>query len=81
MSDGIHQVVVYVHEGAKGFSITARMARARLSEVDDQMAAEGFSRKVVRDGMTKEEAEDLRDEVYSRYIADGYTYQPREPLS
>jgi hypothetical protein len=81
MSNGIHVVVLYIHEPLKRFSITARMERARLPGVDQQMADQGYTRKVLGEGLDKTKAEELRAKSRAKYQSSGYTYQTRPQLS
>ena len=78
---GIHTVVLYVHEASQRFTITARMERARLPGVDDQMTAQGYTRTVLATNLNKQQAEALRDQTRDDYVAQGYEYQTRPALS
>ena len=81
MSEGIHKVVLYVHEPSKRFTITARMDRSRLTGVDKQMARQGYTRTVVAEGLEKFQAEELRNRERAEWEAGGYSYQTRPAIS
>jgi hypothetical protein len=81
MSEAMHKVVLYVNEQGKRFTITARMDRARLAGVDEQMAQPGYMRIEVAGGLEKKRAEEVRDRERAAWEAKGYTYQPRPHLS
>jgi len=77
MEEGIHKVVLYIHEPSKRFTVTARMERAHLPGVDDQMAQQGYVRTVVAEGLEKHKATEIRNKKRYEYIAKGYAYQTR----
>lgn len=81
MENGIHKVVLYFDDELKQFTVAARMERARLPGVDEQMAGHGFTRRVIAERLGKEQAETLRDQVRDEWTAKGYAYQTRDPLS
>jgi len=81
MSEGIHKVVLYVNEQAKQFTITARMDRARLPGVDEQMSQPGWTRTEIGKALDKDRAEVMRDHKRAELVAKGYSYQTRLPLS
>jgi len=81
MGDGIHKVVLYINESEQAFTITARMDRARLPGVDEQMSEPGWTRELVADRLEKEEAKDRKAQVRADWEARGYRYRTRSPLS
>jgi hypothetical protein len=66
---------------SKRFTITARMERARLPGVGDQMAVQGYTRIVLAENLDEQQAEVLRDQTRADYTAQGYEYQTRPALS
>jgi hypothetical protein len=81
MAEELHKVVLYVHDGLKSFTVTARTDSARLGEVTRQMIGKGYTTTLVAHGLPKEEAEALKDRIRAEYIAKGYSYEIRKALS
>ncbi len=78
MPASAHSVVLYVHEVAKKFTITARTKSAGLSRVDQQMSQPGYTRIVVASGVGKVDANRLRDKKKEELSDKGYLYHARE---
>src|SRR5262249_14788175 len=78
---GNHLVVVYTDHEAKRFSITARMERARLPGVNNQMMEMGFEAITLAKGLKKDAANRFKETIRKCYEEAGYAYQAREPLS
>jgi hypothetical protein len=81
MSNGIHTLVLYVNETEKAFSVTARMDRARLSGVDEQMSQPGWTRKLVADRLEKKVANSRKAQLRAEWETRGFTYLTRPQLS
>ena len=81
-----HDVVVWV--GTKPgetnfFTLTARDAdgnRARMLEVEEQVAEGDFIEDYREVGMTKEKAEERKSILKAEYKLKGFKYQPRNSL-
>ena len=81
MGDGIHKVLLYFNESERAFTVTARMDRARLPGVDEQMSEPGWFRELVADRLDKEAAEARKAKVRAEWEGRGFTYRTRSPLS
>jgi len=81
MGNGLHKVVIYIHDESKRFTITARMEHSQLPGVNKQMDEQGFRQIVLAEGLDKDEGETMRDGVREDYVQKGYAYQPRPRLA
>jgi hypothetical protein len=78
---GRHNVVLYMKEHTREFSITARTNSARLREVNEQMNGLGYTLFVLATGLSKSRANEMRDDERDTRESQGFTYRPREALS
>jgi len=75
-----HSVVVYVNEVKRTFTATARKESAKLSAVTDWCEQIGFAAQSVAEGLTKDEADELKAAQIAGYQAKGYIYKTRPAL-
>lgn len=76
-----HRFVVFLNRGARTFSVTARMERARLREVAAWAKANGLP-TIGRAARlyTKVAAQALKRRAIANYMRRGFTYVKRPPL-
>jgi hypothetical protein len=78
MRKGEHQVVIYVKEEQKEFSITARKEISELSDVNEYMVWKGFTYHYLARDIDEDDANELLIKTKKEYKQDkGYTYVPR----
>lgn len=76
-----HQLVIFLNRGARTFTATARMDRARLPEVRAWASVNGFPSVAATARLyPKVVAEALRRRAISNFRRRGYTYVKRKPL-
>jgi hypothetical protein len=71
MSKGEHNVVIYVKEAEKEFSITARKPSAELSKVTKYMKWLGYTSITLAEGLDEDQAKKLKNDKYSEYERKG----------
>lgn len=76
----IHNVVYYVNHKDRTFSLTARMTRARLPAVDNQMRRGKFEIHEIARNVSKKCAESIKANLKEAMNCTGYRYMTRAPI-